>query len=176
MTFSRVLSLGCNSSQTCSTTCSTGRRSPSGMDCFTVVPHGLPNPSRKLVSVWSLLHRRQLLPGACTCVGTKLQLCSGHSHLLQHRACLGLPAVAYLIHCDPRGSGGTTCLTMVCIMGCRGTFALVPGAPPPSASPVSLVSADLFLSCFLTPLSQMLLCSIFHSFLNKLSQRHYLCL
>lgn len=127
-------------------------QSPLGINCFSVGP-SLPNPARKLVSVWcSLFGARTSAPA------------------------WSLPQAAggYLIHCDPQGFGGTTWLTVVCITVCRGIFALVPGAPPPFASPGFLVSADLFLSYFLTPLSRMLLCSIFHPFINMLSQGHYL--
>jgi len=38
------------------------------------------------------------------------------------------------------------------LSGCRGISAPVPGAPPPPPSSVTLVSAKLFLSHFLTPL------------------------
>jgi len=45
---------------------------------------------------------------------------------------------------------GTACLTMVFSIGCRGSSAPVPGAPPPPLSALSLVSAELFLPHSLT--------------------------
>ena len=51
------------------------------------------------------------------------------------------------------GCRGTACLTMVFPMGCRGISAPAPGAPPPPPSSLTLVSAELFLSHLLTPLS-----------------------
>jgi len=46
------------------------------------------------------------------------------------------------------------CLAMVFSMGCRGISAPMPGAPPPPPpSSLTLVCAELFLSCILTPLS-----------------------
>jgi len=59
---------------------------------------------------------------------------------------------------------GTTCITMVFTMDCRGISALLPGAlPPPPA--LTLVSAELFVSHLLTLFFQLLLCSgVFTSF------------
>jgi len=51
------------------------------------------------------------------------------------------------------GLQGTACLTIVCSMGCKGISAPAPGAPPPPPSALILVSAELFLSRVLTPLS-----------------------
>ncbi|KAK4817862.1 hypothetical protein QYF61_001531 [Mycteria americana] len=48
---------------------------------------------------------------------------------------------------------GTACLTMVFTRGCRGISAPVPGAPPPPPSSLALVSAELFFSHVLNPLS-----------------------
>jgi len=51
---------------------------------------------------------------------------------------------------------GTTCFTMVCIMSCKGRLsAPASRAPPPPPSSLTLVSADLFLSHHLTPLSSL---------------------
>jgi len=48
---------------------------------------------------------------------------------------------------------GITYLTMVFFTGCRGICAPVPGAPPPSPASRTLLSAELFLSHILIPLS-----------------------
>jgi len=75
------------------------------------------------------------------------------------------------------GCRGTACLTRVFSTVCRGTSALVPGAPPAPAFSLTLVSAELFLSHILTPFSscKMPLCRCFYTFLNGLPQRHYHC-
>jgi len=52
------------------------------------------------------------------------------------------------------GYRGTACLITVFSTGCRGISALVPGAPPHPPSSLTLMSEELFLSRFLTPLSQ----------------------
>lgn len=49
------------------------------------------------------------------------------------------------------GCRETACLTFT--TGCRGTFALTSGVPPPLPFPLALVSAKLFLSHILTSLS-----------------------
>jgi len=67
------------------------------------------------------------------------------------------------------GYRGTACLTMVFSMGCRGISALAPGAPSAPPSSLTLVSAELFLSHHLAPLSQLLLHSNFYLFLNMLT-------
>jgi len=50
------------------------------------------------------------------------------------------------------GFKGSACLTMVFSTGCRGISAPAPGAPPPSPSALTLVSAELLLSHCVTPL------------------------
>lgn len=87
---------------------------------------------------------------------------SGHIHVLQHRAIHGLwisSPTWYTMHCR-----GTAYSSMVPSRGCRGTSALVPGAPPPLPSSLTLVSVGLFLSHFITSFSQLLLCSSFFLF------------
>jgi len=72
------------------------------------------------------------------------------------------------------GCRHTACLAFS--MGCRGIAASVPGAPPPPTSSLTLVSAGLFLSHFLTPLSSYNCYRVFFFFfLNILSQRHDDC-
>jgi len=58
------------------------------------------------------------------------------------------------------GCGRTAYLSVVFSIGCKGISAPVPGAPPPPPSSLTLVSAELFLSYCLTPLS---CCSFFLS-------------
>ena len=70
----------------------------------------------------------------------------------------------------------TACLTMVFITGCKVKIsALAPGASPLPLSSLILVSARLFLSHILTPLSRLLVHSRFFSLLNVLSQGCYHC-
>jgi len=51
------------------------------------------------------------------------------------------------------GCRGTVYLSIVFSTGCRGISTLVPGAPPPPPSSLTLVSAGLLLSHILSPLS-----------------------
>jgi len=67
---------------------------------------------------------------------------------------------------DLHGLWGTACLTMVFSTGCREISALVPGAPPPPPSALTLVSAELFLSHILTHLSCWKLPRFFFPLLN----------
>ena len=75
------------------------------------------------------------------------------------------------------GCWGTACLTMVVSTGFRGISAQAPGAPLSHRSSLTLVSAELFLSHLLTPLSLTAFAPgglvLFPPFLNKLSQRCY---
>ncbi|KAM9591150.1 uncharacterized protein ACIBXB_006064 isoform 2-T2 [Morphnus guianensis] len=100
----------------------------------------------------------QVLPGTCSSAGSP----RGHS-LLREPTCSG---VGSSTGCRWRSAPpwtsldcrGTACLTMVFTMGCRGISALVPGAPPPPPSSLTLVSAGLFLLHVLTPLSGCRFC------------------
>jgi len=67
-----------------------------------------------------------------------------------------------LLYCGPAWLQGTACPTMVCSAGCRGTFALAPGAPPTPPSTLTVRSAKLFLSHRLTPLFSCS-CTVFPS-------------
>jgi len=85
-------------------------------------------------------------------------------HLLWH----GVPSTGCRWRSAPpwtsMGCRGTACLTMVFSTGCRGISAPAPGAPPPPPSSLALVSAELFLSHRLTPLSSLL---FYHSFFSS---------
>jgi len=140
----------------------------------TWVPHGVTSPARKPAPAWaSLSTAPQVLAGACSSVGSP----QGHS-LLRASTC---PGVGSSTGCRwgsappwaSMGCRGTACLTMVFITACRGSSALAPGAPPAPPSELTLVSAELFLSHCLTPLSQLLCHSRFFPFLNTVSQRCY---
>jgi len=93
---------------------------------------------------------------------TESQLPSG-IHLLQHR----VPSTGYrLISAPPwtfMGCRGTACVTMVFIMICKGKLsAPASQAPHPTLASLTLVSAELFLSHSLTPLSRLSFpCSFF---------------
>ena len=63
------------------------------------------------------------------------------------------------------GCRGTACLTMVCSAGCRGISALVPRAPPPTPSSLTLASAEFSL---LPPAAKNALVQGIFSFLNML--------
>ena len=113
----------------------------------------------------------QVWPGACSSAAFPW----GHS-FFQASTCssVGSSMGCRWISAPPwtsMGCRGTACLTMVFTMDCRGISAPAPGAPPPSPSSLTLVSAELFRSHILTPLSQLLLHSSFYPFLNMLSQR-----
>jgi len=95
----------------------------------------------------------QVLSEACSSMVST----QGHSLLwASTRSSMGSSVGCRWISAPPwtsMGYRGTTCLTMVFSRGCRGISALAPGAPPPSPSLLTLVSAELFLSHILTPLS-----------------------
>jgi len=97
------------------------------------VPHGVTSPAMSLLQD-GLPTGSQSPLGASTCSGIRSSL-----------GCRWTPAL-------PRtsmGCRGTAHLTMVFSIGCRGMSSLAPGALPSLA----LVSAELFLSHSLTPLS-----------------------
>jgi len=145
--------------------------SPSGTGCSSVGPHKVTSPASKPAPAWAPLSTGpQDLAGACCSTGSPW----GH-RFLQASTCSGAGcstgcrwiSAPLWTSMDCRG---TACLTVVFIMGCRGKIsAPVPGAPPPPPSSLTLVSAELFLSHRLTPLSRLL----FFPFLNMLSQRRY---
>jgi len=118
-----------------------------------MVPDGVTSPASKPALAWApLCTGAQVLAGACSSVASPW----GHS-LLWASLCSGMGSFkgCRWISAPPwasMGCRGTACLTMVVSMGCRGISALAPGAPSPSSS-LTLVSAELFLSHSLTPLS-----------------------
>lgn len=76
----------------------------------------------------------------------------------------------------PMGCRGAAWLTRVCTRTCRGTSALVPGAPPPPPSSLTWVSAEMFLSHFPTPLPGWNSAGFFPPpFLNTISHKLYYC-
>jgi len=141
------------------------------------VPCGVTSPASKPAPVWAPLSTGpQVLPGACSSAGSPW----GHS-IFWASPCSGVGSspgcgwrsVPLWTSMDCRE---TTCLTMVCSMGCRGTSAPAPGAPPLPPSVLTLGSAELLLSHHLTPLQlQLLLCRFVLSprFLTMLSQSCY---
>jgi len=141
-----------------------------------LVPHGVTSPASKPAPAWaSLSMGLQVLAGACSSVGlpTGSQLPSG-IHLLRN----GVPSTGYRwISAPPwtsMGCRGTICLTMVFITGCKGRLSAPTfrAPPPPPPSSLTLVSAELFLSHRLTPLSSLPFHPrVFFFLLNMLSQR-----
>ena len=153
----RVLPMGYSSSRTAPAWVPSMGCSPSGADCSSVGPPRGHKPCQQTCfGVGSSLHGTtgpQVLPGACSSTGFP----RGHS-LLWASTCSGVGSSTGCrwISAPPwtsMGCRGTACLTMVFPMGCRGISAPAPGAPPPPPSSLTLVSAELFLSHLLTPLS-----------------------
>lgn len=70
------------------------------------------------------------------------------------------------------GCRSTASYPTVFIMGCMGISALVPGASPAPPTPLTLESAELFVSHILTSLSwqELLLCSNFWPFKNLIPE------
>jgi len=132
--------------------------SPSGTGCSSVGPPWGHKPCQQSCSgVGSSLHGsagpdRSLLQRG---LPTGSQPPSG-IHLLRH----GVPYRGYRWTSAPpwtsMGCRGTTCLTMVFIMSCRGRLSAPASRAPPPPSSLTLVSAELLLSHSLTPLSSLL--------------------
>jgi len=149
--------MGCSSSQTAPVWVPSKGCSPSGTGCSSVGPPQCYKSCQQTCSgMGSSLQgstgpARSLLWHGVPSTGS--QLPSG-IHLLWR----GIPSMGYRwISAPPWTSMGcrwTTCLTMVFITGCKGRLsAPVSRAPPPPPSSLTLVSAELFLSLHLTPLS-----------------------
>jgi len=131
----------------------------------------------------------------CSGVGSSLHGSAGPARsLLQHGVPTGSqpPSGIHLLRCGVPSTGyrwrsaplrtsmgcrGTACLTMVFITSCKGRLSAPTFWAPPSPSPSSLtlVSAELFLSHHLTPLSSLPFHrrGFFFPFLTMLSQRRY---
>ena len=129
--------------------------SPSGTDCSSVgPPQGHKSCQQTCSNVGSSLH------GATGPARSLLQrgLPTGSQPPLDTSFCSGVGSSTGCrwISAPPwtsMGCKGTACLTMVFTTGCRGISAPAPGAPPPPPSSLTLVSAELFLSHILSPLS-----------------------
>ena len=106
------------------------------------VPHRVTSPASKPALAWAPLSMRpQVLPGTCSGVGFST-------------GCRWISAPPWTF----MGCRATACLIMIFTTGCRGISAPAPGAPPPPPSSLTLVSAELFLSHILTPLSSCCCC------------------
>jgi len=131
----------------------------------------------------------QALPANCSSVDSSLHGSAGPGRiLLQHGLLMGSqPSLGFHLRGVPSTGcwwisvppwtsmdcKGRACLTMVFITGCRGISALASGAHPHRPSSLTLVSAELYLSCILNPLLWQLLCGNLSPFLSILSQRCY---
>jgi len=116
----------------------------------------------------------QVLPGACSYTGFPqghiLLRASACSSVRSSTSCRWTSAPPW----TAMGCRGTVCLTMVLHYEMQGKVATPASrAPPPPPSSLTLVSAELFLSHHLTPLSQLLSIAGFFPFLNMLSLRCY---
>jgi len=117
--------------------------SPSGIGCSSVVT----SPVSKPASAWAPLSTGlQVLAGACSSAGSSAgsQLPSGINLLW-----CGVPSTGYRWISAPlwtsMGCRGTTCLTMVFSMSCKGRLcAPASGAPPRRPASLTLVSVELF--------------------------------
>lgn len=97
----------------------------------TLFQHG--SPTRSQVLPENLyLHGPQLLPEACSCMGSSQAAASFRAYLPNSAWCPPWTAVWISIYStvDLHGPQGTTCITMVFTMSCRGIFAATPGTPP----------------------------------------------
>jgi len=133
--------------------------SPSGTGCSSVGPHRVTSSASKPAPVWaSLSTDPQVLAGACCSTVSPW----GHS-FLQASDCSGVGTFpwatgGYVLHHElPWTTGGQPAFPMVFITSCKGrVHAPTFQAPPPPPSSLILVSAELFLSHRLTPLSSPL--------------------
>jgi len=132
--------------------------SPSGTGCSSVgPPQGHKSYQQTCSSMGSALHGSagswQAPHKATSCFRHPPASAWNHFHGLQVDMCstMGL-----------HGCRGTTCLTMVFITSCKERFsALATRAPPPPPLSLILVSAELFLSLHLTPLSNCRFTTVF---------------
>jgi len=108
------------------------------------VPHGVTIPASKPALVWAPLSTgRQVLLGACSRVGSPL-------------GSTGYRWISAPPWTSMDRSTGTSFFTMVFSMCCRGRLsASVSQAPPAPPSSLTLVSAGMFLSLCLAPLSRL---------------------
>jgi len=136
--------------------------SPSGTDCSSVgSPWGHKSCQQTCSSVDSSIHRST--GPARTLVQHELSMGSQSPSGAPVCSDLGSSKICRWISAPPWTSMScreTTCLTMVFSMGCSRISAPVPGAPPPSPSSLSLVSAGLFLSHIHNSLFCCCLCSV----------------
>jgi len=119
--------------------------SPSGSDCSSVgPPQGHKSFQKTCSGIGSSVH-------GSTSPGRSLLQHGLPTASFEHPPALawGPPRAASgdLLHHGPPWAAGTACLTMVCLMGCRGTAAPALGTHPPPPL-LTLVSAELFLSIF----------------------------
>ena len=125
------------------------------------------------VPPWAPLQRQQLQPRAASVEAVRE---GSYSHQARSTAVPWAPPQAVhrdLLHMVSMGCRGTACSTLGLCAGCKKLLLCAWSTScPPSA--LTSGSAWLFLSCFLTPLSHLPLCSSFF-FLNLLSQRHKQC-
>jgi len=159
---------------------SPSHRLPFFTNCSSVGPsHGLQSFRNRLLQCGSPMGSRVLPANLLQCGLLSLHKSAGPGRsLLQHGLPTGSQTPLGASTCSSMGSStgcrsisallwtsmdcrGTACLTMVFFTGCRGISAPVPEAPPLPPSSQTLVSAGLFLSYTLTPLSQLLLHSRF---------------
>jgi len=116
------------------------------------VPHGVTRPASKPAPARARLSMSpQVLAGACSSTGLPM---GSQPPLAIHLLRREVPPTGYRWIPAPlwtsMGCSRTACLTIVCSTGCRGISAPATGAPPPT--PLAFVSAELFLSCILSPL------------------------
>jgi len=144
-------------------------------NCPSVGPFHVCSPSGTGCSSVGLPRGHKPCQHTCSGMGSSLHGSAGPARsLLQRELPMGSqpPSGIHMLWCGVHFTGcrwmsappwtsmycrGTAGLTMIFIMGCRGKLsAPASQAPPPAASSMTLVSAELFLSYHLTPLSQLL--------------------